>query len=319
MDPITHTLAGATMARSGLDRRTPLATAALLLGANAPDVDIVAAFAGPNATLALRRGCSHGPLAMLALPFAVAGLLLVWDRWVRRRRAPGAAPVEGTALLLLATVGVLSHPMLDWLNTYGIRLLMPFSNHWYRGNSLFIIDPYLWLIFAIGLMVARRVRAGDATRAWRTVRVSGSAALVYIALMIALSAAGERVGRAAAESHGVGGIEEVLYSPRPANPMAADLVLRTPGGYQLGALQWLAAERVTLADGMIPLGDWSAPVVARARTVEAARNYLVWSQFPYVRIDVRGADTSVFFGDARYRSGPAGDLGGFRVTPPRGR
>src|SRR3990170_3999351 len=119
MDPITHTLAGATMARAGLDRRTPLATAALLLGANAPDIDIITGFfGGENVTLACRRGWTHGPLAMLALPFAVAGILMVWDRWMRRRRAPRALPAEAMPLLQLAALGVFSHPALDWLNTY---------------------------------------------------------------------------------------------------------------------------------------------------------------------------------------------------------
>jgi inner membrane protein len=316
MDPITHTLAGATMARAGLDRRTPMATAALLLGANAPDIDILTAFGGPNAALALRRGCSHGPLAIVALPFAVTGLLLAWDRWVRRRRTPDAAPAEGVALLQLATIGVLSHPMLDWLNTYGIRLLMPFSDHWFRGNSLFIIDPYLWLILAVGLVMAARVGAGDAPRAWRLVRVSGSAALVYIAMMITLSAIGTRVGRSVATLHGIGNIEEVLYSPRPADPLAADLVVRTPDAYHLGVLHWLSSERATLSGAVIARGDWAAPVVQRARMVLAARNYLVWSQFQYVRVDISGTDTSVFFGDARYYAGLAGGLGGLRVEPP---
>jgi len=319
MDPVTHTLAGATLARAGLDRRTPLATAALLLGANAPDIDIFSAFGGPGATLACRRGWTHGPIAMLLLPFAITGLLLAWDRLVRRRRKHDTLPAYAIALLQLAAIGVLSHPVLDWLNTYGIRLLMPFRDHWFRGNSLFIVDPYLWLIFAAGLVAARRMRASDPGRSWRLVRTSGSGALLYIAMMIALSAGGTRIGRAAAESRGIAGIEEVLYSPRPANPLAADLVVRTNVAYHLGALHWLSDDRATFSGDVIPRGDWTAPVVQRARTVPVARNYLVWSQFPFVRVDVNGTDTSVVFGDARYYSGLARGLSGLTVRPPPGR
>jgi hypothetical protein len=36
-----------------------------------------------------------------------------------------------------------------------------------------------------------------------------------------------------------------------------------------------------------------------------------------VRLEVNGADTTVFFGDARYRALPAGNLGGMSVTLPR--
>lgn len=320
MDPVTHTLAGATMARAGLDRRTPLATAALLLGANAPDIDIVTAFfRAEHVSLACRRGWTHGPLAMLALPFIVAGVLLAYDRWGRRARSPGAIPADARSLLLVAALGVFSHPALDWLNTYGIRLLMPFSARWFRGDSVFIIDPWLWLVFTVGLVVARRARP-DVTRSGRVARISGSMAVAYIAMMIALSAAGARLGRAAAEAQGIAGVEEVLYSPRPATPFAADLVVRTDSVYHPGSLRWFDDPRVTFSGIVIPRGDWSASAVRRARETTAARNYLTWSQFPYVRVEVRGADTTVFFGDARYRAAPAGSLSGMVVrlsSPPK--
>ena len=64
MDPITHTLAGAVMARAGLDERTPLAAATLMLAANAPDIDIFIMVAGPYDGLAFRRGWTHGPSAV---------------------------------------------------------------------------------------------------------------------------------------------------------------------------------------------------------------------------------------------------------------
>ncbi|MEK6611864.1 MAG: metal-dependent hydrolase [Gemmatimonadota bacterium] len=312
MDPITHTLAGATMARAGLDRRTPLATATLMLAANAPDIDIATAFAGQNSALAWRRGWTHGPLAWLLLPFIVTGIMIAWDRWVRRRRTPNADPAPATALLLLATIGVLSHPMLDWLNTYGIRLLMPFSDQWFRGDSVFIIDPFLWTVLAVGLFAARNFRP-DVAHVRRIVRTAGGATLAYVALMITLSALGERLAHSVAESRGLRGIQEVLYSPRPGNPLAADLVVKTGDAYHFGALRWLSTPRVTFDEAVVALGDWNSRAVERARAIPAARKYLVWSQFPYVRVEATGTDTTVFFGDARYRAGLAGGLQGMQV------
>ena len=46
MDPLTHTLVGATLTRTRLGRTTPLAAAALIVGANLPDVDILSFFGG---------------------------------------------------------------------------------------------------------------------------------------------------------------------------------------------------------------------------------------------------------------------------------
>lgn len=311
MDPITHTLAGATMARAGLSRRTPLATTTLLLAANAPDIDIVTGFLhDENATLACRRGWTHGPLAMAALPFAVAGVTIAWDHWVRRRRDPAAVPASPTALVLLSVLGVLSHPALDWLNTYGIRLLMPFSDHWYRGDTLFIVDPWLWLILGVGIVLARRLPSGS----MRIGRVTGTMGLAYIVAMLGLSINGKIAARRAAEDARIADVSEVLYSPRPGTPLKADVVARTPVAYHPGSLVWtLDGAQVTYGGIVIPRGDWTAFAVHRAQASVGVRNYLAWSQFPYVRVDTINGDTLVFFGDARYRAAPAGSLSGYEV------
>jgi inner membrane protein len=156
MDPITHTLTGAALSRAGLHRTTPLATATLVLAANIPDLDILAYEAGEYAGLALRRGWSHGPVGLLILPLVLVAAMAGWDRWVRRRRDPGEPPVSSRALLPLAFMGALTHPLLDWLNTYGVRLLMPFDRRWFYGDALFIIDPWLWLLLAGAVTVATR-------------------------------------------------------------------------------------------------------------------------------------------------------------------
>ncbi|MEX2585514.1 MAG: metal-dependent hydrolase [Balneolaceae bacterium] len=62
---------------------------------------------------------------------------------------------DGFLLFGICCLAVWSHPFLDWLNTYGIRLLMPFSDQWFYGDVLFIIDPWMWLILASGVVLAR--------------------------------------------------------------------------------------------------------------------------------------------------------------------
>ena len=145
MDPFAHTFAGAALAGSGLRKTTPLATAALLIGVNAPDMDILVSYLGEYMSLAHRRGWSHGILAWVLLPLLLTGSLLCWDSLVRRRLYPDALPANGRCLLALSALAVLTHPALDWLNNYGIRLLMPFDDRWFYGDALFIIDPWLWL------------------------------------------------------------------------------------------------------------------------------------------------------------------------------
>ena len=68
MDPLTHTLLGANLAATRLGATTRLAGAALVIGANLPDVDAVTYFLGDDAALGLRRGWTHGVLALAVLP-----------------------------------------------------------------------------------------------------------------------------------------------------------------------------------------------------------------------------------------------------------
>jgi inner membrane protein len=145
MDPVAHTFTGATLFAAGLRRATPLAAAALIMGANAPDVDVFAYFAGPFEAIAFRRGWTHGVLALAIWPFLIAAVLLAWDRWVRRRRDPAAAPARAGPLLALTALAVATHPLLDWLNDYGVRWLMPFDRSWYYGDALVVVDPWVWL------------------------------------------------------------------------------------------------------------------------------------------------------------------------------
>ena len=81
IDPVCHTLVGAALARSGLGRRTALGATALVVGANLPDLDVLAYFDGPAADLEWRRGWTHGVLALVVLPFVLTALLLLLRRW----------------------------------------------------------------------------------------------------------------------------------------------------------------------------------------------------------------------------------------------
>lgn len=153
MDPLAHTLAGATLAETRLKDLTPYSAPALILGANAPDIDAVTMFMDRDLALWFRRGWTHGVLAMVVLPIVLTLLLLLVDRVIARLR--GREPTARAGPLLgLSTLAVVSHSLLDWLNTYGVRLLMPFDGKWFYGDALFIIDPWLWLLLGSSVVVA---------------------------------------------------------------------------------------------------------------------------------------------------------------------
>ena len=126
MDNLTHSLAGAILGQMCFKKLTGRAMPTLIIAANLPDIDAVATVLGTE-SLAIRRGITHGPIASALLPLLLTGLMLLYNRW-----RPSEQPVRPGMLLLLAYIGTLSHPALDWLNSYGIRLLEPFSS---RANA----------------------------------------------------------------------------------------------------------------------------------------------------------------------------------------
>jgi inner membrane protein len=195
MDNLTHSLVGAVLGQAGLKRTTGLAMPALIIGANLPDVD-AACFFWLEGTehLAFRRGITHGPPALVLLPLVLAGLLWAFDRWQTRRgtRPEGRLPVRFGWLYAMAFVGCLSHPFFDWLNVYGIRLLEPFSSQWFYGDTLFIIDPWLWALLIASVWWSRRREKAGAE--WmRPARVGIAAALAYIGVNGAITGYHQRI------------------------------------------------------------------------------------------------------------------------------
>ena len=160
MDNLTHSLVGALIGQMGLKRKTGLAMPTLIIAANLPDIDALATLLGGHQHLAIRRGITHGPIAMLLLPLLLWAAMLWFGRWQARRgtRPEKRLPVDAKWLLGLAYIGCLSHPLFDWFNSYGIRLLEPFSSQWFYGDTLFIIDMWIWAALVAGVWISLEAR-----------------------------------------------------------------------------------------------------------------------------------------------------------------
>ena len=157
MDNLTHSLVGLTAAKAGLEKLSPCATVLCLLAANAPDADIIVlAFGDRWDFLQHHRGITHAIVGVVALAILLPLIFYSVDRvWSRFRNRPPAVRLQG--LMLASFIVSATHPLLDWTNNYGIRFLLPWSQKWSYGDLVFIVDPYLWLIFggAAFLLTAR--------------------------------------------------------------------------------------------------------------------------------------------------------------------
>jgi len=292
MDNLTHTLVGLALTETGLKRTTRLATATLVVAANLPDVDgLVYLFGGSTDGLAFRRGWTHGVLAMVLLPPLLVALLLGWDRL--RGRKPG---LRAAWLLVLAAIGVWSHPLLDLLNTYGVRLLMPFSRRWFYGDALFIVDPWVWLALLLGITLSRR-RARVSTPAPPS---AGRPAQLALGLVAAYALA-----MALASGYAVRSVERTnpderatrsMASPVFGNPFQWDIVRAFGPGYEEGTLRLLPLDYTVLRNRSVRL----LPETVVAAQTRAGAAFLAWARFPVYRVESAGDSLDVIISDARY-------------------
>ena len=132
LEPITHFLTGAVLARAGFNRKTALATATMTLAAEAPDLDVFWSFKGPVVGFAHHRGFTHSFLGLIFVSALVTGFMyLVWRVRGWSTKIPNLPPRWGM-LFMFAYVAGLSHILLDYTNNYGVR---PFWPLWDRLPS----------------------------------------------------------------------------------------------------------------------------------------------------------------------------------------
>jgi inner membrane protein len=150
MDNLTHSLTGLMLSRAGLNRFYPRATLVLVIAANIPDIDFLAIVRGPLYYFEQHRGITH---SIAAAP--IMALLPVLLACAIGRTMRGWAAAWGISL-----IGVASHLLLDWTNTYGIRLLFPFSSQWFHLDLINLFDLLVWavlLLACLGPLVGKLV------------------------------------------------------------------------------------------------------------------------------------------------------------------
>ena len=340
LDPLTHTLVGANLSATRLGEKTRFASAALLVGANLPDLDGICYLIDSDLALGFRRGWTHGILALAVLPLLQAGALLLLSRvWRGERRA------DFPSLLLLSTVAVWTHPTLDWLNTYGMRWLMPFSGRWFYGDAVFIMDIWLWLVLGVGYLCVKRATpgvlvTGAVIGTWivRTVarrspehlpllvavvvvlalallwrmpagwhriaqRIPAMALIVSGAYVVARLGLNEATEYAVTRDFARRGeqLVQVMAAPHPIDPLQWTIVARTGAVYRYANFDWRESSLTLLPETIAAARD--SEEWRRARQDPSVRGLVTWLRFPAYTVERRGAETLVLIYDARRMGG----------------
>ncbi len=184
-----------TILPDGTFRR--LLVVSLVAGSNLPDADLLyTSFGGgPLSYVLQHRGYTH------TLVGALAGAALLWCAcalWLRHRQLRATAS-EQLWIAAAGVTGVLLHLGMDYTNSYGVHPFWPFYNGWVYGDSVFILEPLLWLaaaplVFLLQSTWARVLVALLLAVAMVAVPLSGMVArpavIVFLVLAVAMLAAG---------------------------------------------------------------------------------------------------------------------------------
>jgi inner membrane protein len=297
VDNLCHTLVGAALGEAGLKRQTAYGSATLMIASNLPDVDVLV-FGTSTPSVAFRRGWTHGVLADALLPLIFTAIVVSIARWRLPRVKPtgGRTDVRPSQVLLLSYVGVLLHVAMDLLNNYGVRLLMPFSQHWFYGDVLFIVDPWMWLMLGAGIGLARR---------WRSARPARGALLLVAGYVLAMIVSA-RLARAEIIDRWqqVEGRppHALMVGPLPITPLRRQVIIDAGDRYETGTFTW-QPRNIRFDPRDVPSND-ADPRVAAARNSPNIRAFLVWSRFPFWTLEPVEGGTRVTVGDMRFNGGP---------------
>jgi inner membrane protein len=283
----THTLVGILVAQTGIGRRLPHAVLGAAIAANLPDIDIVMGLPGSPSYFEHHRGITHS-LAGVAVLVPIFGWLL--SRWTGDFRRT----------LLLIGVAMLTHPLLDYANTYGIQPFLPFNSTRYYGDTLFVVDPYLDALLLAAVLAAAFWRNSQypalvgiaATRLYAGVRVEMRDA-----------ARARLTARAAAEPE----TTAAAVIPQMLAPLEFSGILETPDAYRIVSLSLRTAGATTPADADDPpeavlakLASVQSDAVRRAVETRTGRVFRHFARHPAVRVEETAEGLRILLLDARF-------------------
>jgi inner membrane protein len=139
MDPVTHSLAGATISNLGFRRK--LSMLVLILASIAPDFDYITRFWGMDIFLRYHRGITHGILFLFLGPLIIGFIFGLRKGFLYYS--------------FIAFLGYAAHLLMDLTNQYGTRILSPLDWEQYSLDLTFIIDPYITIGLLLSVILCR--------------------------------------------------------------------------------------------------------------------------------------------------------------------
>ena len=302
------------MGRAGFNRKTAYATLAAVLASEAADLDVLWGFAGPVEELKHHRGITHTFWAVPVVAGVVVGAVGLFHLWRVRNKHMGAPsfssapadekggiaqspephvqprqPIHWGWLYLTAFVAALSHLLLDWTNNYGLRPFFPFNPRWYAGSFMFIVEPVLWAIFFIALVMPWLLGLADREIGVRRVPFRGRGwaffALVAMLLLGCWRWAEHAQALAMLDNTNIAAepVTRMAVEPYPVNPFRWHAILETADFYQTAEIDTRTGSIDSDPHRDVLYKPADTPAVEAAKRTPLGRVYLDWGTWAVVR------------------------------------
>ena len=279
----THTFVGFAIARTGADRWVRYATVTAVIASNLPDVDIIAAFSGVPSYIDHHRGITHSLIGVPFFALLLAAVMYFFSGKFWRT-------------YWIALIAILTHPALDYTNTYGLRPFVPFDSAWHYGDVLFIIDPYVDLALFCGILAGQLRPNVRRLATW----ISLGLAVAYVGARVELhEVAAANLAATVAE---IPGVEKWAVFPKILNPLVWEGIIQTKNDVSKVSVNALRARAA--ADEVITRMDRgpSSGITAHAAKARAAATLLGFARFPVTRVERMPSGYRVTFLDFRFYS-----------------
>lgn len=287
MDTITQGLLGAAIAEAGFRRKLGgKAVGFGFLVAVAPDLDMAAWAGGHWAYLVHHRGATH---SLIVMPLLAPLIAWLGYRWAKRRG--GYLPWAHLTLWALVT-----HTLLDLMNSYGTQLFAPFSRARYALDTISVIDLFYSVPLLVAVVLACFPRVPRKAR--RNVAIGALAlSTAYLGLGYYQSTRAVGIGRSQLAEEGFVP-EEIRATPMMATVWRWRVVARgAEGDYRVGVLSTWAPHRIAFER----IERSRHPLVSKALATEEGRIF-EWFTMGWVHGEVKRGENGavVVLHDLRY-------------------
>ena len=306
MELITQTVAAVALARCGFKRVTPLAVPIIITAGLAPDIDWISAFGGARAFLADHRTATHSVVGIVALAAVIAAAFIPIGKRLKKTVRFGPA-------FLAALAGGSLHVLLDLTNSYGVKLLWPFSVRWFAWDLTAPLDPWILFLLLAGLLVPalfRMITEEIGAKARRAAVDRGAvAALLLVAAFCCVRLVLQQRATALLEARVYRGEapNEVAAFPQSVSPLFWNGVVDTDDTMDEIEVSLAPEAAFDPESSRVFYKAEASVALEAARRSDVGIEFLEFARFPLARVQPVGDGYRIVLRDLRFDAPGHGD------------